>query len=110
LIRTNRPFLTLAALVSLGALGACSHDEPAAPAANETSATENTVVPAPQPSPTAVEMTNAAAAETVAPPAAPPPPPDQQVQEDADATGMTARVSRDAAANESVADTAHQDH
>jgi len=55
----------------------------------------NAVVPVETPVP---ETTNL----TVAEPRAAPVDPDAQTLDDADATGMTARVNRDAAANEAV--------
>ena len=94
---------TLAGLMALGILAGCSNSEPeAAP----TEAPETTVSDAPA-APMS-ELPTAATVETpptelqppdVVPEAAPvePTPPDAQVLEDADATGMTARVRRDEA-------------
>lgn len=92
-----------AALLGLTALAGCSKPEPDAPVEMENSAVEAlptaeaTADPLPtpavtaEPAPAALPDANSAAAEaeTVAP--------DAQMLEDADATGMTARVTRDEA-------------
>ncbi|WP_213980836.1 hypothetical protein [Sphingomonas sp. dw_22] len=87
---------TIALLAAAGlSLAACGHkDEEAGPDANLTNITvpedtaANFVVETPTPEPT-VNTVEA----TPAPPVAVTP--DEQTQDDADATGMTARVSRD---------------
>jgi hypothetical protein len=90
-----------AGLIALAALAGCDSSTPesAAPAENIADNTEavNVVVPEEAPVP---ETLNAAAVEA---PRETPPDPDAQTQEDADATGMTARVRRDEApANETI--------
>jgi hypothetical protein len=94
---TARKTLTIAAaLLTLG-LGACqrSNDEPA-PVENAVEPVESpepvaTDTPAPLPAPSVMPDTNLAE-ET---PPAIAPAPDEQMMDDASATGMTARASRD---------------
>lgn len=91
---------TAAGLLALTALAGCekSTPEPAAPVENMVNEAEpvNTVAPVETPVP---ETTNL----TVAEPRDAPVDPDAQTLDDADATGMTARVRRDeAAANETI--------
>lgn len=92
---------TLAGLMALGVLAGCSNSEPETP---PTETPETSTAPTAETPATPVETTPAAVAEPtglqppdVVPEAAPaePTPPDAQVLEDADATGMTARVRRD---------------
>lgn len=88
---------TIALVAAAGlSLAACGHkEEEAAPDANLTSITvpedttaTNVVVETPTPEPT-VNVVEPSPAPTIAIT------PDEQTQDDADATGMTARVSRD---------------
>lgn len=86
----------IAALTIL--LAACSRSEPEqgaaeniAPAPAETTA--EIPEPLPAATPTPEQLTEANASEELPPP--PPTPEDEQMLEDASATGMTARVSRD---------------
>ena len=92
---------TLAGLMVLGVLAGCSNSEPETP---PTEAPETTVSDAPAaPMPEAPTIATVETPPTglqppdVVPEDAPvePTPPDAQVLEDADATGMTARVRRD---------------
>lgn len=91
---------TLAGLMALGVLAGCSNSEPEnqPPEAPETS----TVSEAPAPAAEAPATMTTAEPTSLPPPVAvpeaepaEPTPPDAQVLEDADATGMTARVRRD---------------
>lgn len=93
----------LASAAGALALGACSggSDEPAAPTGNVENMTPIEVgnespVAIETPTPTLVD--NATATTAVEP--TPTLSADEQTQDDADATGMTARVSRDEGANE----------
>jgi hypothetical protein len=93
-----------AALLVLTALAGCDKSAPDQPAASENGAVPETNVTEPAnaaaPAVTAHSVTTNAT-EAVAREA--PLPPDEQTQDDADATGMTARVRRDeAASNETV--------
>lgn len=89
---------TMAALAAgVLLLGACSRSEPEQPAESDNAAE---AVPAETPLPTAVpseaptEAAPAANDTALAPPAEQPVAPDAQMLDDADATGMTARVDR----------------
>jgi hypothetical protein len=105
---TARTTIAIAAMLLTASLGACSRSP------DETPPQENsaeTTVPA---EPVAVEMPDApdprpsasatpAANVTAEAPPAVPPAPDEQMMDDASATGMTARTSRDEApSNEAV--------
>ncbi len=101
---------TLAGLMALGVLAGCSNSEPENPPAEapETS----TVSDAPAPAPEAPVTTTVAEPTGLQPPlvvpeaeSVEPTPPDAQVLEDADATGMTARVRRDEAPSPSADET-----
>ncbi|MEG3165239.1 hypothetical protein U1701_11595 [Sphingomonas sp. PB2P19] len=93
-----------AGLLALSALAGCSSEpaappidnalteEPAAPVAEE--------APAPVPEPAPVEPAPVATANAVMPPPAAAIAPDEQMLDDADATGMTARANRDELATE----------
>ena len=87
-------------LLALTALAGCNNSTPesSAPAENVANEAEpmNVVVPDETAPP---ETTNAATLEDTR---ETPPDPDAQTQEDADATGMTARVRRDEASNETA--------
>ena len=93
-----------AALLALTALAGCDKSAPDQPVANEngavteTNVTEpaNTAVPA---NTTHAVTSNASEAEVREAPT----PPDEQTQDDADATGMTSRVSRGEAPANSAA-------
>src|SRR4051812_42865091 len=89
-----------AGLLALTALAGCNNSTPesSAPVENVTNEAEpmNVVVPEETPAP---ETANAATIEETR---ETPPDPDAQTQEDADATGMTARVRRDETANETA--------
>lgn len=95
-MRMNRGKIaaTAAGILALAALGGCEKSAPEQPAPVENAVNEvepvNLVVPEEKPVP---ETANAAAVE----PRETPPDPDAQTQDDADATGMTARVRRDEA-------------
>jgi hypothetical protein len=100
----NLKRIALLASVTAGlALAACSgdKDEAKAPTGNVENMApieiENSATPVPTEAPPATVVDNV----TVEPePAAPPLTSDEQTQDDADATGMTARVSRDEGGNE----------
>ena len=90
-----------AGLLALTALAGCEKSTPEQPAPVDNAVNEaepmNVIVPEEAPAP---ETANAAAIEETR---ETPPDPDAQTQEDADATGMTARVRRDEApANETA--------
>jgi hypothetical protein len=91
--------LMLAAAVLLPVLGGCSKSEPdAAPAENLTASAEETPVAAPEPIPEPSAAAVAPPTDTNATAEADPEPatpPDEQMLDDASATGMTARASRD---------------
>lgn len=98
-----------AGLLAVALLSGCSRSEP-----EEAAPTENAVVedvapvteaapPAPEPAPVEAPP---AVVNTVAPPPAAPVAPDEQMLDDADATGMTARANRDEARAEPGADDA----
>lgn len=93
-----RPWL-VAAGAALILLGGCSRSAPEPAEVNETS-TAAPAVPAPVPEPAAPapapKPEKTARAEV---PPAEEPPPEVQMQDDADATGMTAHVSHDDAAD-----------
>lgn len=87
-----------AGLLALGVLAGCSRSEPdeAPPVENVSEAPapvpEETRAPEPEPAP---EPAPVATANAVAPPPAAAIEPDEQMLDDADATGMTARAKRD---------------
>jgi hypothetical protein len=87
-------------LLALTALAGCNNSTPesSAPVDNVANEAEpmNVVVPEETPAP---ETANAVTVEDTR---ETPPDPDAQTQEDADATGMTARVRRDETANETT--------
>ena len=92
-----------AGLVALAALAGCDSSTPDQPAPVENAVNEEApaevVVPVEAPPP--AETTNAATVDVE--PRETPPDPDAQTLDDADATGMTARVRRDEAeTNETV--------
>ncbi|WP_156340307.1 hypothetical protein [Sphingomonas sp. Leaf17] len=95
---------TLAGLMALGVLAGCSGSEPEnqPPEATETSTVNDDAAP-PAEAPAATTTIAAEPAGLQPPVVVPeiepvePTPPDAQVLEDADATGMTARVRRDEA-------------
>lgn len=97
------PIATVAALsLTLAACGGGHDEQPPVAEANVTDLGQNVEVPADNvltEAPPATRIDNAAAE---APPVATLTT-DEQTQEDADATGMTARVSRDEAGNEGAA-------
>lgn len=99
-----RPLTLAAALLMLPALAGCSRHEPeAAPAETNMTEEDATVAPAPvEPAP-APEIAPSAA-PTVAGPEETPVAPDEQMREDADATGMTARAERGEAAGDTGSD------
>lgn len=85
-------------LLSLAVLAGCSKSEPEQPPMVENATVED-VTPGPTDSPEAVEPPAPAPAPAnvaVAPPPAEKIAPDAQMIDDADATGMTARATRDA--------------
>ena len=94
-------------LLATMALAGCSRSEPEQPPADvnmveDTGVTETEAAPAPvEPAP--VEAAPPAPA-VVEPPREKPIAPDEQMLDDADATGMTARVTRDEAPAENEAD------
>jgi hypothetical protein len=101
-IRMNRRLPLVAVLLATASLAACSGEpEAPAPAANETgnavevideAPVENFAEPEPTPSPT----------PSPTPIVEDDLPTDEQVQEDADAVGMTARLPREEASNETA--------
>lgn len=96
---SGRTAAIAAGLIALTALSGCEKSAPEQPvpenALNESEA-ENVVVPVETAPP---ETTNATAETEVR---ETPPDPDAQTLDDADATGMTSRVRRDEAANETA--------
>ena len=93
----------IALLLTAGLLAACSRSEPEQPEMTNDSTEVMPDEPQPEPTPSALPSAEPTPAEAVNAAAIEPPPeapvaPDAQVLEDADATGMTARVSRDAPA------------
>ncbi len=86
-----------AGLFALALLAGCSRSEPEAEEATMTNSVEEVTAPIeePTPAPAPVEAVPEAAPAPVAPPKAEAIAPDEQMQDDADATGMTARVRRD---------------
>ena len=102
--KTMRMAMTGTALAAgLLALAACSKPDPEGPMDDNTlgldqpmtnASTEVTPIETPTVAPEPLPDANAAA--VIAPPPEAPIKPDAQVLDDADATGMTARVSRDA--------------
>ena len=101
----KRISLAAAGLLALTVLAGCSRSEPdeAPPVENvseapqplpeDTRVSEPEPAPAPAPAPVAIS-------DAVAPPPAADIAPDEQMLDDADATGMTARARRDEPANE----------
>ncbi|RZM05190.1 MAG: hypothetical protein EOP68_18680 [Sphingomonas sp.] len=97
---TNRHLLAIAAALSTLGIAACSgRDSEPAPVENQAEATPSEepraeIAPAPvTPAPTATETEAANAIAAVPPEEAPAP--DAQMMDDAAATGMTARATRD---------------
>ena len=108
---SNRTRTTVAAgLLAALAMAGCSRSEPDQPPADvnmveDTGVTESEAAPTPAPAP--VETAPAVVPPTVnavEPEREAPVAPDEQMRDDADATGMTARVTRDEApvANDTV--------
>lgn len=98
-------FKTIAPLAAALALAACSGGEEKAPAPVENMApieVENTTVEVPTEAPAAPRIDNATVDVPVAETVPSDLSADEQTQDDADATGMTARVSRDEAGNDSA--------
>lgn len=90
------PRHSLAALATLTLLTACGSEPEAPPEPAPVETVEPAPAPpAPPPPPPAANVIEEAPVEDIAP--------DQQVLEDADATGMTARVDRNATPAEDVA-------
>ncbi|TXC72822.1 hypothetical protein FSB78_07440 [Sphingomonas ginsenosidivorax] len=90
-----------AALLALSVLAGCSRSEPDQPPPVDNAVTEEPApvreeAPVAEPAPAPVEPAPAAVTNTVAPPPAEAIAPDEQMLDDADATGMTARATRDA--------------
>ncbi|MEG3086653.1 hypothetical protein [Sphingomonas sp. PB4P5] len=106
-MKATRPLLAAAALLALN-LAACSK-EPEAPSENLSLSEDDrpVVEAAPEPTPIASpapveEPTDTNAAAALEP--EPVTPPDEQMLDDASATGMTARATRDQAANDMAAE------
>ena len=101
----GRKLTAVIALAALGALGGCDKLKP-----RQAPDSENRGIEAPEPTPTEAPPPSA----PVAPPTSvitnaseadsreAPPEPDAQTQDDADATGMTARINRDDTATNGV--------
>jgi uncharacterized lipoprotein len=94
-----------AGLLAVSALAGCSRSEPDAPPMDNALTEEAAPpaaeeAPAPLPEPVPVETAPAPSANAVAPPPAAEIAPDEQMLDDADATGMTARANRDEAGSE----------
>jgi hypothetical protein len=105
-IRRNGIGFVLAATVMSTVLGGCSRSEPEAPPVTDNmSYEEDAPVETAAPVAPVAEAAPPAEVKAEAPPA-PEIAPDVQVQDDADATGMTARVTRDGAAKDAPSDDA----
>lgn len=92
--------LAAAGLLAITALAGCSRSEPDEAPPTENAVTDETPPPveetrAPEPAPAPAEPAPAPSANAATPPPAPAVAPDEQMLDDADATGMTARSSRD---------------
>lgn len=97
--------LAAAGLLALGVLAGCSRSEPDQPppvdnAASEDPAPVREEAPVAEPEPAPVEPAPAAVTNAVAPPPAAAIAPDEQMLDDADATGMTARATRNTVVDE----------
>ena len=101
--------LVAAGLLALSVLAGCSRSEPDQPPIDnalidESPSAEPTPTATPEePAPAPVEPAPAPTANAVAPPPAAAIAPDEQMLDDADATGMTARAKRDAPTSEAPA-------
>jgi hypothetical protein len=110
MISTRTRATIAASLLAVMALAGCSQSEPDQPPADtnmieDEGVTEPEAAAAPAPAPAETVPTEpAATANAVEPEREAPITPDEQMLDDADATGMTARVTRDEAPAENEAD------
>lgn len=93
----TRKIAVAAALAPLALLAACSGSEPAPPTDDVNAIDQGVPIDNAADGPFVNAMPTPEPSETPTPEAttAPPPPPEEQMQDDADASGMTARVTRE---------------